>query len=604
MPHRSPTSKLIAATSVLMILGRVSTAANEVDPATNRPSRRVSATTQVSPFEMKDYRGKPYTLADFEDSKFVVAIFLGTECPLAKLYAPRLAKLSQEFQPKGVSFVGINSNQQDSLTEIAAHARLHGIQFPILKDLGNGFADLMGAERTPEVFIWDDTGHIRYRGRIDNQFGVGYIRGEPETEDLRVALEELLSEKEVSSPVTEAVGCIIGRIRKPDPNSPVTYSNQIARIMQDRCVECHRPGEIAPFSLLEYDEVVGWAEMIAEVVEQSRMPPWHADPAHGTFENDRRLSDAEKELVFEWVRRGAPEGELADLPPPRVFVPGSQLPQPADLELTMRDEPFVVKADGEIAYQNFVVDPGFKQDRWVKMAEAVPGTKEVVHHIVVFIRPPENQEKRGFAPGLQFLTTYVPGYRARPWPAGMAKFVPAGSQLVFQLHYTPNGTEQTDLSKLRLVFADPKEVNRLVFSTAVEIDHANLLIPANASNHRSEATATVPFEDGQLLSVFPHMHVRGKSFRMEANYPDGRQETLLNVPNYDFNWQTTYRLRDPRTVPRGTKLHIVGHHNNSDSNLANPDPTQDVRWGDQTWEEMFIGLCEWSIPVPESKSDG
>ena len=601
MPDRPTLSALSVAICATILF--CATAVGEELESSKNESKSDATANRAAPFQLKDYRGKLYTEADFKESKFVAAVFLGTECPLAKLYATRLAKLSDEFSSQGVSFIGINSNQQDSLAEIAAYARQHGITFPVLKDLGNEFADKMGAERTPEVFVWDATGEVRYHGRIDDQFGVGYVRGAPTTHDLRTSMEELLSGKDVSSPVTEAVGCIIGRVREPDPECEVTYSKQIARIMQDHCVECHRPGEIAPFSLLEYDEVVGWAEMIAEVVDQSRMPPWHADPEHGKFENDRRLSSEEMELIFKWVRGGAPEGDPKDLPPPRQFIAGSQLPQPADMELKMREEPFVVKADGEIAYQNFVVDPEFKEDKWIKMAEAVPGTREVVHHIVVFLRPPENSHKRGFAPGLQLLATYVPGYLARPLPAGLAKFVPAGTQFIFQVHYTPNGTEQTDLSKLRIVFADPKEVERQVISTAVEISHDDLLIPANAESHQSEASSTVPFKDGKLLSVFPHMHLRGQSFRMEAKYPDGRQETILNVPHYDFNWQTTYRLKDAKEMPRGTELHIVGHHNNSASNLANPDPSQPVRWGDQTWEEMFIGLCEWSIPVPESSTE-
>ncbi len=279
MPNRSTVSLLTAAMLFMTaILSGASAVAEELEsPQSN--ANASGAACEISPFRLKDYRGKLHTLSDFKESKFVVAVFLGTECPLAKLYAPRLAKLHDEFSSQGVSFIGINSNQQDSLTEIAGHARRHGIPFPILKDLSNEFADRMGAERTPEVFVWDANGKVRYHGRIDDQFGVGYIRNEPTTHDLRTALEELLGGKDASSPVTEAVGCIIGRVREPDPTSRVTYSNQIARIMQDRCVECHRPGEIAPFSLLEYGEVVGWAEMIAEVVDQSRMPPWHADPA-------------------------------------------------------------------------------------------------------------------------------------------------------------------------------------------------------------------------------------------------------------------------------------------------------------------------------------
>jgi peroxiredoxin/mono/diheme cytochrome c family protein len=557
----------------------------------------------VHDFSLPDYRGKKYSLSDFRDSKFVVGIFLGTECPLAKLYAQRLERLSEKYEPNGVTFVGFYANQQDSLTEIASFARRNSIDFPLLKDLGNSFADQLGAKRTPEVFVWDEAGLVRYRGRIDDQFGVGYVRSEPTRHDLIDALDELLSGEDVTTPHTDAVGCIIGRVREPDPSSSITYSNQIARIFQKRCVECHRPGEIAPFSLLDYDEVVGWAEMIAEVVDQSRMPPWHADPAHGEFMNDRRLSAEDKAQIFAWVRSGAPEGDPADLPPSREFIVGSQLPQKADLEFTMRDEPFVVKAEGEIAYQNFVVDPGFTEDKWIKMAEAIPGTRSVVHHIVIFVTPPESDARRGFAPGAQFLTTYVPGYLAKPLPAGLAKWVQAGSKFIFQMHYTPIGTEQTDMSKLRLVFADPSEVDRMVISSALQIKTKDLLIPANAENHRSTASGKVNFEDARLLSLFPHMHLRGRSFRIEAKYPDGQQETLLNVPNYDFNWQTTYRLQEPKPVPKGTELTIVGHHNNSTTNLANPDPSSPVRWGDQTWEEMLIALYEWSVPIPKPQEE-
>ena len=569
------------------------TNAGEIDTAASRLG-------SVADFTIKDYRGKEHSLADFQNYEFVVGVFLGTECPLAKLYAPRLAKLAQDYESRGVAFVGINSNQQDSITEIASHARRHGIQFPILKDVGNKLADQMGAQRTPEVFVWDRDGRVRYRGRIDDQYGVGYIRNEPTRQDLAIALDELLEGKRISQTVTEAVGCIIGRIQTPDEDSPITYSNQIARILQNRCAECHREGEIAPFTLLSYDDVVGWAEMIAEVVDEGRMPPWHADPEYGHFSNDRRLSPLEKQQIIEWVRRGAPEGDPADLPEPSTFIAGSQLPQPADLELYMRDEPFVVKAEGEVAYQNFVVDPGFTEDKWITMAEALPGNRSVVHHIVVFIRPPENEQTKGFNQGLQFLTTYVPGYLARPLPDGMAKVVPAGSQFVFQLHYTPIGTEQTDRSKLRMVFADPEDIEHLVISSAVQIRHKDLLIPAHAENHQSKARGKIGFPDGSLLSLFPHMHLRGKAFRIEAKYPDGRQETLLNVPNYDFNWQTTYRLAEPKQMPKGTELVIIGHHNNSETNLANPDPSIDVRWGDQTWEEMLIALYEWSVPVPET----
>jgi len=227
----------------------------------------------VGEFTLKDYRGKSHSLSDYKESRLVVVAILGTECPLAKLYAPRLQALHEKYRERGVTFLGINANRQDSITEIAAYARDHNIKFPVLKDLGNKVADQLHAVRTPEVFVLDDKRVIRYWGRIDDQYGIGYIRDKPKRNDLAVALDQLLAGKKVSRPLTKAVGCFIGRVHQPNPRSDVTYAGQIAGILQKHCVDCHRPGEIAPFSLTKYEEVAGWAETIAEVIEDRRMPP-------------------------------------------------------------------------------------------------------------------------------------------------------------------------------------------------------------------------------------------------------------------------------------------------------------------------------------------
>ena len=282
---------------------------------------------KVEDFQLQDFRGKKHALSDYRDNKLVVLAFLGTECPLAKRYGARLATLAEKYEPQGVSFLGIDANVQDSLTEIAAYARVHSIHFPILKDVANQFADVIGAERTPTVFVLDGQRLVRYWGRIDDQFGVGYVRDVPQRNDLQAALDELLAGTEVTNPVTEPVGCYIGRIKKPQQDSPVTYSNQIARILENRCVECHREGEIAPFALTDYQEVVGWAEMIQEVVRDGRMPPWHANDVGGPFENCRQLTQDEKAAIHAWVRAGAPEGDRKDLPTLRTWVTGWQLPR-------------------------------------------------------------------------------------------------------------------------------------------------------------------------------------------------------------------------------------------------------------------------------------
>lgn len=551
---------------------------------------------QIENFTLRDYRGREHSLAELADRKAVVLAFLGTECPLAKLYSPRLEQLSQEYGPRGVAFMGINSNRQDSITAIAAHARIHGLTFPVLKDLGNKLADACGAERTPEVVLLDAGRRIVYRGRIDDQYGIGYARNEPTRHDLKLALDALLAGEKIEPAETESVGCLIGRMREPKENSAVTFSNQIARILQKHCVECHREGEIAPFELIDYEEVAGWGDMIAEVVEQGRMPPWHASPEYGHFANERRLSDDEKRLIREWVAAGAPQGDPADLPPPPKFVTGWQLAREPDLVLAMSDEPYRVPAEGAVRYQYFTIDPAFTEDKWIKAAEVQPGNRAVVHHVLVAVRTERGMRDRG--PG-EFLTAYVPGLRFGEYPTGMAKRIPAGSKLVFQVHYTPNGSPQEDISRVGLIFADEKEItHRIVTTLAVQ---PRLNIPPGEPDYRVEATSIPAQREVLLLGMSPHMHLRGKSFRYEAVYPDGRREILLDVPAYDFNWQTSYRLAEPLRMPAGTRMHCVAHFDNSAENLANPGPTQRVRWGDQTWEEMMIGYFDVAIPFADER---
>jgi peroxiredoxin len=562
----------------------------------------ISAAGQpVANFTLPDVRGKQHQLSDFSDQKLIVVAFLGTECPLAKLYGPKLAKLANEYAPRGVAFLGINSNQQDSLTEIAAYARQHGIEFPLLKDLENKVADQLSAQRTPEVFVLDANRIIRYRGRIDDQWGIGYVKDQPQHTELKTALDELLEGKQVTVSKTDAIGCLIGRIRKQPATGTVTYTDHIAPLFNKRCVECHRAGDIGPFSLTSYEEAVGWAPMIEEVIDQGRMPPWHANPSHGHFADERRLSDDEKTLIREWVAGGAPAGDLAKAPKPPEFVSGWQMSRQPDLIVKMRPQPFDVPATGEVRYQFFLVDPGFTEDKWVEASEVLPGNRAVVHHILVFARGGvggERAEQLREGAGGGFLSAFVPGLRAKPFPTGMAKRIPAGSKIIFQVHYTPNGAKQLDNSQLGLWFTDAKNVTHEVKTIANAT--RRLEIPPYDSNYKAEATFGPLPVDGLLLSLAPHMHLRGKDFHYDLMLPDGMKKTLLDVPHYDFNWQTTYRLAEPLMVPRGTRMHSVAHYDNSADNLSNPDPSKTIRWGDQTWDEMMIGYFDIAIPRTEA----
>jgi peroxiredoxin len=553
--------------------------------------------SKVDSFSAKDFRGRSHSLDEYADSRIVILAFLGTECPLAKLYGPRLAHIAQEYAGKGVTILGVNSNRHDSITEIAAYARIHEIEFPILKDLDNRIADQVGATRTPEIVILDQKRVVRYHGRIDDQYGVGYIRDETQESFVTNAIDDLLASRDVKTPSTEVVGCFIGRMRKPNTTSEVTFSNQIARILNKHCVECHREGEIAPFALTSYDEVVGWGDTMLEVIRDGRMPPWHADPKHGDFINARVMTAEEKLQIQQWVDAGCPEGDTSKLPPQPTYTNGWQLPREPDLVVNMRDEPFDVPAEGTVRYQYFQTDPGFKEDKWVKAAELQPGNRAVVHHILVFVVPPGGRIKGEDSTTGEFLAAYVPGHRAPHYPKGMAKHIPAGSKLAFQLHYTPIGTPQKDLSRLGLTFAESEEVIEQVVVTQQASNHGGLVIPPNADNFRVEAKSKTAPTDVQILAFMPHMHLRGKSFSYEAHFPDGRKETLLDVPQYDFNWQTAYRVAKPVSLPTGAYLQCVAHFDNSENNLSNPDPTQTVRWGDQTWNEMMIGYFDVAIPA-------
>jgi peroxiredoxin/mono/diheme cytochrome c family protein len=542
----------------------------------------------VEDFELLDYRGQAFRLADHAEADVVVLAFTGTECPLAKLYAPRLVELAGQYAGDRVLFVAINSNVQDSVTELAHYARIHEIEFPVLKDVGNEIADKLGARRTPEVFVLDRQRHVRYAGCIDDQYDIGIKRESPEHAYLKDAIDAILAGQEVATPSTNAVGCVIGRVRDANDQTEVTYANQISRILQKRCIQCHREGEIAPFALTNYDEVYGWAEMIDEVVQDQRMPPWNADPAVGRFRNDPSLSEEERRLIHEWMLAGAPLGDESQLPPPREFpeTGGWRIGEP-DVVIPITEKPFKVPAEGAVDYQYFVVDPGFTEDKWIQAAECRPGNREVVHHILVFVKPPGDTGRgRGGTIRSDWLAATAPGAEVMKLPVGLAKFVPAGAKLVFQLHYTPNGSPQEDISELGLIFADPTTVRREV-GTWRAVNN-RFVIPPNEPNHVVEADHT--FErDAYLLALFPHMHLRGKSFRYVAKYPDGKEEVLLHVPRYDFNWQNSYILAMPKRLPKGTKLHCTAVFDNSANNLANPDPSDTVRWGDQTWEEMMIG---------------
>jgi hypothetical protein len=392
-------------------------------------------------------------------------------------------------------------------------------------------------------------------------------------------------------PRTEPAGCPIER-SPGRGESTVTYQRDVAPILNRHCVACHRPGGIGPFSLQTATGARRWSGAIREAVAERRMPPWHADPKYGVFSNDPSLSDEERELIEQWVAGGAAVGvgeSIAEAPalPPEgwsIRQPDVELPIPA---------PFIVPATGVIPYQFFEVDPGFKEDVWVQEAEIRPGNRAVVHHATVFIRPP-GVDSLGTQGELQSfcLCAYAMGTPPMLLPDGMAKKLPAGWRLIFVMHYVPTGTEQTDRTSIGLKLLPAKQVRKEVATNILLSE--DLKIPPHCSEYVETRSRRFD-QDVLLLALFPHMHLRGVSFRYEASYPDGRTEILLSVPNWDMNWQHRYVFAEPKRLPAGTVLTATGVYDNSDANSNNPDPNAEVIAGPQTTDEMFNGYYDFCL---------
>ena len=398
----------------------------------------------------------------------------------------------------------------------------------------------------------------------------------------------------------------------------VTYNKDVLPILQNRCQGCHRPGEIGPMSFLTYKETRPWAKAIREAVNSAKMPPWFADPKYGHFANDRSMSPKEIETISAWVDSGAPEGNSKDRPAAREFIDGWAMDKPD--AVYQIPSAFEVPATGTVEYQYIVVPTNLTEDKWVQMTEARPTNRAVVHHVVVYIREPNSKWLRGEAtPGVPFvppaktpegkprndiggagsdiLTIYTPGNSPDVWRPGLAKLIKAGSDLVFQLHYTANGKAGSDQSRVGVIFAKEPPTERVM---TIGLGNNKFEIPPGDPNYRVPFTATLP-NSSTLLSFFPHMHLRGKAFEYKVTQPGGEQETLLKINNYNFNWQLTYRLEKPLLLQEGAKLEIAGYFDNSPNNPYNPDPKATVKFGEQSWEEMMIGFIDIAVDAKMDK---
>jgi hypothetical protein len=568
---------------------------NAKGPDTREEPRRLKASEygvgrRIADHEVEVLGEGMQRLSALAGPRGTVICVLSPSCPVAARQRPELARLSAAYAADGFGFAYLEAEDPLSADQVKAL----GLTGRAVRDPGNRVRAALGVTTTTEVFVIDAARTLVYRGALDDRYGVGWSREAARHRFLAEALEAVKSGRRVDIAATTAPGCALDRAA-PVAEPPATFHNRISRLMQTHCQQCHHQGGLGPFALETYAEVTRKAGMIRKMVRDDLMPPWFAAavPAGhpSPWANDRSLPAEDKAALLSWLDGGRAEGDPAEAPLPVRW--------PADWSIGTPDmvvqipQPIPVQAEGTMPYQNVLVETKLTEDRWVKGWEVLPTARPVVHHVLVWARDPAApKSKKPEDDEAGFFAAYVPGNNSAVYGPGLAKKLPAGSVLRFQIHYTPNGTAMEDQVRLGLIFAAEPPSHVVEVAT---IAQPRLRIPPGAAAHPETASVPVP-ADVRLLGLFPHMHLRGKAFRYEVVAPDGTARTLLNVPRYDFNWQLGYQFAEPPLVAAGQRLRAIGWFDNSSDNPHNPDPARTVPWGPQTTDEMMIGYVEYYVP--------
>jgi peroxiredoxin len=566
-----PLSRALLATLVLLVCSAAAVAAE----------RNVKIGEQVANLSFKDTHYLPRSLADFSKARAFVLVFTNTTCPVAQRYLPVLRTLEKDYRGRGVQFVALNEGADDTIRAIASQAVRHEMEFPFVKDVGGACAKAVGVRRTPEVVVLDAKRHIRYRGRIDDQYRLGGTRPEPTRRDLAEALDAVLAGKEVAVPETPVDGCPITPEDPAGTDARVTFTDDVAPILRKHCAECHRPGTTAPFSLQTYADAKAQAEAVAEVAADERMPPWYASDDFGHFINRRGLSAAEKRTLSQWANSGMKAGDAARLPKP---------PPPAQAEdrwligtpdLVLKAPRHDIPASGSIPYKYVPLTHLFLNDTWMQGIQILPDNPRSVHHCNMAYLIATDKTKQA-----HFITGTVPGGAPMTLDNNVAFCIPRGAILMLQIHYVTTGKEENCQISVGFKYANGMVRKQLRHELLVDRDFA---IPPGAPAHAVRAGRVLE-RDAVGLALFVHMHLRGRDMTFRAVRPDGKAETLLMVPNYNFDWQIPYRWEPGKMrFPKGTRLECLAHYDNSAFNPYNPDPKVTVKDGDQSQDEMLNG---------------
>jgi len=631
---------------MIAICGSHTDVFGESDPNNSRPS--IDQT--VPNFSLLDYRGRHYEL-NRANSRVVVLYFTGIGCPIARQNVPKLMKMSADYSKRGVTFWMINSVPQNDFNEptlkiiaqmglndtlsqfipkdeegkaavsrLKSMSNLKGIQsetqligdpevfklqviegtlgpLTLLRDENQLIAHHFRITRLSEVVAIDTvTKTVIYRGAVDDQMTAGAQKPAPTKPHLINALEEFLDDKPVTLRRTASEGCLIQFSSELKKRSP-SYSKEIAPVVKAKCANCHQEGNIGPFALASYKDVQQWSAMIQEVVLDRRMPPWDADPHFGKFSNDMSLTPTEMKTLLRWIELDCPKDDGDDPLAAAVEPPVKWKLGPPDFVVRLPEKQ-EIPATGVLDYRYLESDFVMRGDGWVRACVVRPDNAQVVHHIIVRLIYPVGYQ--GEKADSYLFTTWAPGIPQSMLPRDTGIFVPQGARFQFEVHYTTNGTAQTDQSEMGLYMATEPPKMRLDTRIA---ENRDLVIPPGEADAEHTAFYCVK-RDAMLYNIGPHMHLRGTRFRFQLLYPDGHRETILNIPRYDFNWQIGHVFATPMKVPAGTWVVCTGAFDNSENNPRNPNSQQRVRFGLQTTDEMFMGFMSIAdLPDPSREAE-
>ncbi len=545
----------------------------------------------IDDFALLDAHGRFHQVSRYASSRLLVLYVQGNGCPIVRQNLAALTALRERYEPSEVRFLLFNANPQDDRLALLEEIEAFSIELPILRDASQLVAEALSLERTGEALVIDPSGlQLLWRGPLDDRLEYGAQKAEAQREFLAEALDALLEGGAPPSDVPAAKGCAI-TFQQPQARHQVDYAEDIAGLLEARCVDCHQRGGAAPFAMRNHASVQGWSAMIEEAVLTRRMPPWHADPDHGSFAGDASLSVEEQRKLVHWVRAGAPGSESDPLADREAELQDWPEGEP---DLVIEIEAQEVPATGVLGYREFYLPEEIVEDRWVKGVVFLPSEPEVMHHAFVFARFPKHLrhlQERSNGGLSDFFGAYVPGMLQGFFPEDTGKRLPAGTRIKVQLHYTTNGRPLVDKPRIGLYFHDEPPEHELRVASAV---NRRLDIPPRSPETRASASRIVPV-DAVLYGMIPHMHFRGSWMRFTLRRPDGSEELLLSVPQYDMFWQRQYMLSEPLAVPAGSTIEVEGAFDNSAGNPLNPDPSQRLHFGQQTTDEMFIGYLLYRL---------